>query len=170
MELLEMIKEFQKNDHSHFDEFYALTNRQVFFSAYTILKDHDLSQDVMQETYVKFLNNVHEYKSHCNVYAYLSTIARNLSINIYNKQKMHVEDDEPLNYLGQKDEYQEANITMILNLLETQVEREIVMYHAIFDYKFKDIAKIVNRPLGTVLWIYNKSIKILKERLKGIYE
>jgi RNA polymerase sigma-70 factor (ECF subfamily) len=32
--------------------------------------------------------------------------------------------------------------------------------------KFKDIAKIVDRPLGTVLWLYNKAIKTLQEYLK----
>jgi RNA polymerase sigma-70 factor (ECF subfamily) len=32
--------------------------------------------------------------------------------------------------------------------------------------KFKDIARVVDKPLGTVLWIYNKAIKSLKDYLE----
>ena len=37
--------------------------------------------------------------------------------------------------------------------------------HAINDLKFKEIASITKKPLGTVLWIYNKAIKKLKEKV-----
>jgi len=30
--------------------------------------------------------------------------------------------------------------------------------------KFREIVPIVDKPLGTVLWIYNKAIKKLKEK------
>ena len=33
----------------------------------------------------------------------------------------------------------------------------------------KEIAKIINRPINTVIWIYNKAIKKLKERLGESY-
>ena len=81
MELSEMIDEFKQNDHTNFKLFYELTHKQVFFSSFTILKEQALAEDIMQDTYVTFLNNIGEVKSSQNIYAYLSTIARNLSIN-----------------------------------------------------------------------------------------
>ncbi|HBY65483.1 MAG TPA: RNA polymerase subunit sigma-24, partial [Acholeplasmataceae bacterium] len=36
------------------------------------------------------------------------------------------------------------------------------------DLKFKDIVPIVDKPLGTVLWIYNKAIKKLKEKVGDV--
>ena len=50
------------------------------------------------------------------------------------------------------------------------VSREIVVLHIINDLKFKEIAGIVNKPLGTVLWIYNKAIKELKKKVGALDE
>jgi RNA polymerase sigma-70 factor (ECF subfamily) len=33
-------------------------------------------------------------------------------------------------------------------------------------YKHREIAKFLNLPLGTVLWKYNRALKVLKENLK----
>ena len=153
-------------DSQNFNLFYELTHKQVFFSSFTILKEQTLAEDIMQDTYVTFLNNIGDVKSSQNIYAYLSTIARNLSINYYKKMKRNTEDDEPLNYMDTRDmPYIGSNVITILELLDSQEEREIVTYHVILDYKFADIAKIMSKPLGTILWMYNRAIKKLKERM-----
>ena len=37
--------------------------------------------------------------------------------------------------------------------------------HTINDLKFKEIAQILDKPLGTILWIYNKAIKEIKRKV-----
>ncbi len=69
-------------------------------------------------------------------------------------------------YQGQMNDYIELR-----NLsLPKQIEREIITYHVILEYTFKEIAKITDKPIGTVLWIYNKAIKTLRNRIGEIYE
>ena len=51
-----------------------------------------------------------------------------------------------------------------------QIEREIVTYHVILEYKFAEISQITKKPIGTVLWIYNKAMKVLKSRIGELYE
>ena len=60
-------------------------------------------------------------------------------------------------------------INLINDLLKSldDTSKEIVILHVINELKFKEIAKIVNKPLGTVLWIYNKAIKTLKGELEN---
>ena len=55
----------------------------------------------------------------------------------------------------------------LLELLKDldDISREIVVLHTINDLKFKEIAKIVDKPIGTVLWIYNKAIKELQRKV-----
>ena len=53
----------------------------------------------------------------------------------------------------------------LLNDLD-DVAKEIVVQHVINELKFKEIAKIVDKPLGTVLWIYNKAMKDLKRKVE----
>lgn len=165
MDIDQMIEEFRKQDYTHFDDFYQLTSKQIYFSAITIVKDHALAEDILQETYLSFLNHLSQYKKGANIYAYLSIIARNKSINLYKQQKRTIQNDEMLVQTSDQDPYGNSRIQTILHLLDSQIEQEIVTYHAIFEYKFHEISKIVQKPLGTVLWIYNKAIKKLKERI-----
>ena len=83
MNIDDMIEEFRVCNYTHFDEFYNLTKKNVFFTIISIVKDNYVVDDLMQDTYMKFLENKNNYKSK-SINAYLSTIARNLAINYYN--------------------------------------------------------------------------------------
>lgn len=163
----EIIEQLRKKDYSSFDTFYALTKKQVFFAIVSIVKDQDLTEDLMQDTYVKFLEKIDQYRSGENPYAYLSRIGRNLAINTYNKRKKEVVSEEIFETIPSEEvvqEEDEQDILKILDLLD-QDEKEVVTLHVINDLKFREVAETMDKPLGTVLWIYNKAIKKLKQEL-----
>lgn len=166
MNIDDMIEEFRVCNYTHFDEFYNLTKKNVFFTIISIVKDNYVVDDLMQDTYMKFLENINNYKSK-SINAYLSTIARNLAINYYNKEKRIVHNDEIIDYVQSDDKTPNYEYIEVLEMLKTldDTSREIVILHTINDLKFKEIAKIVDKPLGTVLWIYNKAIKELKRKV-----
>ncbi len=165
MKLDEIIEEFRECNYTNFDYFYNETKKNVFFSIAAIIKDRSVIDDLMQDTYLKFLENIDKYKKNTNINAYLSTIAHNISINYYNKEKRVVRNDEVIDYIQDKnnDPYDEIEVIELLKDL-SDIEREIVVLHVINELKFKDIANIVNKPLGTVLWIYNKAIGFLRKK------
>lgn len=169
MDIKEIILELKRHDDRHFKEFYDLTKKQVYFSAISIVNSSYVADDIVQDTYVNFLKNIDSFDEKRNVFAYLSTIARNLSINYYNKNKREIIDDEYVSTTKdeEKDIYAEQRVKDILSLLDNETEREVITYHVILEYKFKDIASIIDKPLGTVLWIYNKAIKKLQGRMKN---
>lgn len=170
MKLDDIIEEFRDCNYNHFDEFYNETKKSVFFSIAAIVKDRDSIDDLMQDTYIKFLENIGKYKSKTNINAYLSTIAHNISINYYNREKRLVHDETIIDYQvsesNKSNNYQEIEVLDLLKSLD-DTSKEIVILHVINELKFKEIAKIVNKPLGTVLWIYNKAIKTLKGELEN---
>lgn len=61
-EMHKIIVELKNNNMDVFDEFYELTKRQVYVSILSIVKNKTISDDIMQETYMRFLNNIHKYK------------------------------------------------------------------------------------------------------------
>lgn len=166
MNIDDMIEEFRVCNYTHFDEFYNLTKKNVFFTIIVIVKDNYVVDDLMQDTYMKFLENINNYKSK-SINAYLSTIARNLAINYYNKEKRIIHNDEIIDYVQSDDKAPNYEYIEVLEMLKTldDTSREIVILHTINDLKFKEIAKIVDKPLGTVLWIYNKAINELKRKV-----
>ena len=63
----------------------------------------------------------------------------------------------------------ENDLFYLLDYLEEK-EREIVILHLVDNLKFKEIVKLKQMPLGTVLWLYNKAIKKLKRKVVEEYE
>ena len=162
-----IIKEFKEKDYSSFDEFYELTNRAVFFSIIPIVKSDDIAADIMQDVYLRFLEKIDQFKEGGNVYAYLSMIGRNLSINYYKREKRLIHSEELLETIPSDEEvvYEyDSDILDLLNILNKD-QRMVVALHIINNLKFREIAKIVEKPLGTVLWLYREAMKILRKEL-----
>ena len=167
MELDEILSQLKKGDYSHFQEFYNQTSKSLFFTALMILKDEHLANDIVQESYVKMFQNIDSLDPKQKINYNLTTIARNLSINEYNKRKREITDEEMLLLKTGTYHFSKLNdeCEAILSVLDEDIEREIVTYHVLFEYKFREISQLVDKPLGTVLWIYNKAIKKLQERV-----
>ena len=81
-----IIYELKHDNLDFFDDFYDLTKKQVYYAIMMIVKDVEATEDIMQDTYLRFLNNINRYKDNTNVIAFIVTIARNLAINYYNRR------------------------------------------------------------------------------------
>lgn len=167
MSLDEIIEELRVCDYTHFDEFYSGTKKTVFFAIASIISDRSQIDDLMQDTYIKFLENIDKYRTNTSINAYLSTMAHNIAINYYNKEKRLVHDEMVFEYIPDNKKYEDYENVEVFDILKDldEVSREIVILHVINDLKFKDIANIVAKPLGTVLWIYNKAMKALRRKV-----
>lgn len=164
-EMENYIEEFKQANYESFDIFYHATNKQVYVFVYNILRNRELSEDVLQETYMRFLNNINKYKKNTNYFNFLITIAKNLAINEYNRHKRILLDEERIEALQDEERTDEPMIFHYLDYLKED-EREIVILHLIDNLKFKEISNLKNEPLGTILWRYNKAIKKLKQKIE----
>ena len=163
--LEDIIEEFRVGNYDSFDEFYHQTNKQLYVFIYDIIRNRQSSEDLLQETYMRFLNHIDKYKKNTNYFNYLVTIARNLAINEYHKQKRMVYDEEYIYSVKEESPTDVPDLFYLLDYLNEK-EREIVILHMIDNLKFKEIAKMKDKPLGTILWLYNKAIKKLKRKVE----
>ncbi|MBE0701132.1 MAG: RNA polymerase sigma factor [Acholeplasmataceae bacterium] len=167
-EINRIILELKQKNHQSFETFYHLTKNQVFYAIIPIIKDRNLTEDLMQETYMKFLENISNIKINANPVAYLSTIARNLALNTYNKRKKEIFSEDIIdNIQAEVIEQPSEDIFKLLDILD-QDEKAVITLHVINDLKFREVASVMKKPLGTVLWIYQKGIKKMKERVGEI--
>lgn len=160
-----IIRQLKSGNMDLFDDFYELTKKQVYVAIINIIKNKTICEDIMQDTNLKFLNNIHKYKDKTNVIAFIVTIARNLAINEYNKNKREVHYDLSL---YEEEIVSKTEETPLLDLVyETLsgIELEVFILHVIDDLKHREIAKIMKKPLGTITWIYNKALKKMKEKV-----
>lgn len=160
----DVIIQLKNNNMDAFDDFYELTKRQVYVSILSIVKNRMIADELMQDTYLRFLNNIHKYKEKTNVIAFIVTIARNLSINEYNRRKKETLCD----FIDTKSSYIENTPTSLLDLVYEVLsgdELQVFIFHIVDGLKHREIAKIMKKPLGTITWLYNKALKKMKEKV-----
>ena len=150
-----------------FEYIYNETKRVVFYCAFSILKDRGLAEDIMQNTYIKVKQYCHSYQKGTKPIAWITTIARNLSINEHNRRKRELYTD--FSDYNQHGTYSISDDKMVLaSAFKYLNEREsqIVIMHVLGGLKHREIAEIFNMPLGTVLFKYNSALKKLRKRIE----
>ena len=70
MSLNEVFLELKRGDQSHFNWFYENSKKQLFYNILSHTKNYELSEDLLQETYVKFLTNIKNIDDKVNVLGY----------------------------------------------------------------------------------------------------
>lgn len=161
----QLVTELQKGNMECFDEFYALTKRGVFSMAYSILHNREDAENVMQDTYLKFLEKLPHMKKDKSVLAYLMQTAKNLSLNIY-KSYQKRDMSYPIENVGEEMKIEDDTVIWTMKRVLKPKECQIVLMHCLYDMTHKEIADTLHRPLGSITWAYNNAIKKLKEALK----
>lgn len=167
MDLKELLIQLQNDKMEYFDEFYNLTKNKVFYMAYSILQDYHLSEDILQDTYIKFLKHKKKVKVDGNILSYLLEISKNLSLNYVNKHKKVVNiDNIVFKYEEQyQEEFEELKLVKDMKKILNENEFQIIILRIINELTNNEIAQLLNKPLGTVLWTYNNAIKKLRRDL-----
>ena len=162
-----LTEELQKGNMEYFDEFYDLTKRGVFSMAYSILHNKEDSENVMQDTYLKFLERLPHMKKDKSVLAYLMQTAKNLSLNIY-KTYQKRDASYPIENISEEMKIEDDTIMNVMKKVLKPKERQIVLMHCLYDMTHKEIASTLHRPIGSITWAYNNAIKKLQEALKDV--
>lgn len=161
-----LVYKLKENQQNYFDEFYEQTKKLVFYVAFSVLKKYDLAEDIMQDTYLKFLSHIKHINPEKNIISYLLKITKNLSLNLYNKKKKEINRD--LDYIEEVNSSTPSLKTDLLKSMKmilNQKELEIVLLHVICNLKHREISESLRIPLGSVTWTYNNAIDKLRRKL-----
>ncbi|MFP4077872.1 MAG: RNA polymerase sigma factor [Candidatus Izemoplasmataceae bacterium] len=164
--LRKYIKAFRRGDESAFDALYDATKTPVYYTILAIVKDESLTEDLMQDTYLKMIKEIDQYTDKGSFVAWLRTIAKNTALNAYKRRSREVDYDIQEggeSIFGQTEDSQEKRyeVEQLLRHLRED-EREIIIRHAVMDETHRSIAESMDKPLGTVLWTYRNALKKLK--------
>lgn len=150
-------------------DFYEITKDAIYGFILSIIKNKEEALDIFQDAYIKLYENASKYQKEGKPLAWIMTIVKNLCYENLRKQKNNV-NLEVLNNVGVVDKHnKKVEDKMVLDLafqMITLEERNIIMLHVIGGMKYREIAKLLNLPLSTVLSKYHRAIKRMKEILK----
>ena len=164
MSLNEVFLEIKRGDQSHFNWFYENSKKQLFYNILSYTKNYELSEDLLQETYVKFLTNIKNIDDKVNVLGYLMVMSKNITLDYFKKNnRIETLNEEDISFEDNKI-YETMLVSKIKEILN-DIEFKILILHILGELTFNEIKDIVKKPLGTVLWIYNKSLKKVRKEL-----
>lgn len=142
--------------------------------AYMLTSDREDAADLMQDTMLKVLDNADKFTDNSNFKGWVFTIMRNIFINNYRRQVRSatvVDTTEDLYHLNLSQEsglttpegsFAAKEISVAINSFAKEYKVPFTMYLA--GYKYSEIAKKMNLPLGTV----KSRIFFARKRLQGM--
>jgi len=133
------MQKIKDGDISALSMVYQKMQKSVYLLSYSILGNSEKAKDVLQETFIKLVINIHSYKANTNPNAWICRIARNLSYTEYNKNKRNVSINNFYDNIKDKKDYEECWVDNIIlknaMIMLDQSEREIVTLFALQGYK-----------------------------------
>lgn len=159
---IEKLKEY---DDDAFEYIYQMTKKGVYAVIFSVVRDYDETEDIMQDVYIRMIKSIHQYQENTNFYNWLLQIARNAAIDHYRKQKKIANydmADYDMTFQSNTPDPSEADIFESMMQVLNDDERTVVLLKVVDQMKHRDIARIMGKPIGTVLWIYQNAMKKLK--------
>ena len=167
-EIFELLKTNRKLG---IEELYKNYSKLVFGVIYSILKNTDETEDVLQNVFIKIFKLDNEKlptKSHLS---WLYSVAKNETIN-YIKKHSKEKNFENLYEISDND----TEIEKVLdkeyfnNLIKNlpQKQQEILSLKIVSNLSFKEIANILNMKIPAVQWHYYKSLNNIKLLLGNV--
>lgn len=181
----ECVVRMQKGDKEALHQIYQEYLGYIYSIVLNLVQNKENAEDITSDFFIKLWVNADKYKPGSGHKGYLATIARNMSIDFLRSRKKEqlVEsfeasydeaDREALNASEVK-EAVEANEPVSL---ENQVigdislkealdtlkdsEKEVINLKIMGEMTFNEISTVLNKPMGTVTWIYRQAIEKLR--------
>jgi RNA polymerase sigma-70 factor (ECF subfamily) len=160
-----------RGDELAFEELYNQTKNGLYSFVLSICGDHHLAEDIMQSTYIRIRLSAKMYKAGSNTLAWIYTIAKNLTYNELAKQKREIslDFDERGGNIGGHYTIDDSISSPLLNIIKkelNQTEAQIITLHLISGFKHREIADMLEKPLGTVLWAYKNALNKIKSKYR----
>jgi RNA polymerase sigma-70 factor (ECF subfamily) len=157
----------RNRDRSALEEIYNYLKTPVYTIILRITQDKTLSEDILQEVFIK-LYQLPPTPPIKNPRAYIFQMAHNLAVDSVRKLPQFADLDsiENIVYLPTEDFSMKMDIDHAMKTLPSQ-ECQIVSLHINGELKFREIADMMDIPLGTVLWKYQRAIGRLRSVLSG---
>lgn len=155
-------------DNDAFERLYEETKRGVYSYLFSYFDNVADCEDAMQDTYLKIKQNINRYTPGTNGLAWILQIAKNTALNALRSKRLRengiVYAEEPTT--GFENYELKETLTTIMKRVLDEEEQRIIILHAIWGYKHKEIAKIMDKPVGTITSKYKRAVDKLKTAWK----
>jgi RNA polymerase sigma-70 factor (ECF subfamily) len=151
-----------------FKELLTLYKERLYWHIRHIVKSHDDTDDVLQNTFIKVYKNIHNFKGDSKLYSWMYRIATNESITFINKNSKHLQlstedyQNQSINNLKADVYFEGKDIQIQLQkAIATLPEKQQLVFNMRYfeDIKYKDMAEILETSEGALKASYHIAVK-----------
>ena len=163
-EILEQyVEQLKQQKEEAFDVIYDTYKNLIYFCMYQITKDASTSEDLLQEAFIKMYENINLYKQNTNFKAWFVKLAKNIALNYLRNKKETVIYEDKTQRENKDFEKETFEVIKHLETFLSKEETEVVILKIIYDFTHQEIANTLDKPLGTILWMYQKAVQKMKK-------
>lgn len=174
---IEFVQRLQDKElrHGAFRELVAQYQERLYWHIRNMVKNHDDTDDVLQETFVKIFKNIDKFKGDSQLYSWMYRIATNEALNFLKKKAKNLKISS--------EEFQEQ----IISELETDVyfegdhiqlqlqkaiaalpekQQQVFNMKYFQELKYREISDILGTSEGALKASYHIAVKKIQEFLK----
>lgn len=171
----QLMLSLQKGDESAFTILYdRYSNRILYFMFKMLRNDEAKAQDFTQDVFIKVIEKAHQFDPDKSFKTWIFTVAANHCKNYFRSNQQMLDIDSPTisiaNLDSVEDNYDQSEFRKKLNI---EVDKMSCNFKVTFilryfeGLKLKEIAEIMDCPVGTVKSRLNHVTQVLAKRLKA---
>lgn len=171
----QLVELLSNKDQAAFSYLYDNYYRALFIVIFTITKNKELAEDVLQNVFVKIWDNFAKYeRNKGRLYTWMLNIARNTAIdslrNKHEKVKSNIQEADDFVYYKNQLFVENTNhntigLKSVLSSL-TDEQQQIIDLAYFQGYSQSEIAEKLNAPLGTIKTKIRQTLLELREKTK----
>jgi RNA polymerase sigma-70 factor (ECF subfamily) len=162
----ELVTSYMKGDEQSFVELLNRSKSKVYTSIYLFVKDHELANDIFQDTYIKIIDTLRtgKYNEEGKFQQWALRIAYNLCIDHFRRNKRvptvaPTDEFDVMNTIALAEDSAETcmikkqtfdRIRLLVDQLPAE-QREVVILRHYADLSFKEIADLTHVSINTAL-------------------
>ncbi|HKL36078.1 MAG TPA: RNA polymerase sigma factor [Salegentibacter sp.] len=173
-----LIKRLQekKTSSEAFKELVSLYKERLYWHIRNMVKDHEDTHDVLQNTFIKIFKNIHNFKGESKLFSWMYRIATNEAISFLNKRAKR-------NQISSEDLQQqlianlESDVYFEGDEIQLKLQKAIASLPAkqqqVFnmkyfqELKYREISEILETSEGALKASYHHAAKKIEEYLKS---
>lgn len=159
---------------SAFKKLIADYKERLYWHIRKIVIDHDDTDDVLQNTFLKVFENINKFKGNSNIYTWMYRIATNEALNYLGKKsrQVGVTSEE---WIEKKTEKLESDVYFEGDAMELKLQKAIASLpekqRLIFnmryfeEIKYEKMSEILETSVGGLKASYHHAVKKIKNRI-----
>ncbi len=158
----------KNKDEEAFQKLYDDYVKLVFHIAYSYTRRREDAEDITIDVFNKIYHSIDSYEETGKLKEWISMIARNTANNYVtrDKNKNVISDDEIVS-TTKSDNSNHNEMIYLFNSFLDEETKQIMILKFIYNYSFKEIAKMTNKTIGQIQGLYYDGIDKLRRGMEN---